>query len=241
MLSRDVAIVLIATGILAFVIGWVLVLSNYGIELRSCVTYVSIPDKFAGVMSLLSNYSQYVTIVFGKISNVTLSPGETYRATVSLNTSAVSPFLVKYDIVSESNNVTGSITLRDGKNATLLYIPLQYNTSTVSDSKFFLSPPSIPKGVYTIEISASTKFKVVSFNISALSFESSPSIKFDLTPSSWNQREIRYVCGVDARGLFGAAALIGFGIAIITFVAIDAYKSAEVSGIKIAAPKKKKR
>ncbi|MEL9940944.1 MAG: hypothetical protein QW348_04735 [Ignisphaera sp.] len=241
MLSRDVAVVLIATGILAFVIGWVLILSNYGIDLKSCSTYVSVPNKFEGVLSLLSNYTQYVTIVFGKISNVTLSPGETYRDTISLNTSAVSPFLVKYDIVSESKNVTGSITVRDSKNATLLYIPLQYNTSTVSDSKFFLSPPSMPKGVYTIEINASSKFRVVSFNISALSFESSPSIKFDLSPSSWNQREIRYVCGVDARGMFVAAALIGFGIAIITFVALDAYKSTEIARVKISAPKKKKR
>ena len=46
LISRDVAVVLIGLGMLLFVIGWALILANYGVEIQTCSTLVSMPRGF---------------------------------------------------------------------------------------------------------------------------------------------------------------------------------------------------
>jgi len=239
MLSRDVAIVLIGVGVFVFVIGWAMILSNYGVDIETCTTYVSVPNKFEGALSLLGNYTRYNVLVFAKIANVSIDAGKSYVYSFHLDKIAVAPFLMQFNIVSSSGGVDGSVLLRDSKNNSLAYVPLQYSANVVSDQRFIATLSSLPPGNYTVEINAKNSFKIVSFNITSLTYETSPSIKIDLTPSSWSQQELKYVCKIDARGLFGAAALMGFGLAIIAFVSVDAYRSLETSKAVLPVTKPK--
>ncbi len=238
MISRDVAVVLIGLGMLLFVIGWALILANYGVEIQTCSTFVSMPRGFEGAFSLVGNYTQYKSLNVVSIHNVSIPAGKPYKHWFELKSLAVAPIIAYYTITSPTS-VNGYVLLKDASNSTLDAIPLQLSTNNVSSFKL-LSLNALSPGKYYVEVDPLTNMTLVSFNITALTYESLPAIRITFTPTTYDQTSIQYVCGVSFRGLIIAAALIGFGIAAISFVGVYLYRQTQTTA-KITVLAKGKR
>lgn len=236
MISRDVALILIGVGAILFIVGWALVFANYGVEIQTCSTYVSTPRSFEGSFSLVENYTRYRALNVASVKDLSIPAQQVYRYRFELNTTAIAPFFAYYNVVSPSSGISSYVLLKDSKNLTLDYIAIQSSTNNVSSSKL-LNLNSLNPGEYYLEFTSLTDITIASLNITALSYFTTPAVRITFTPTSFNQVQVNYVCGVSFRGLIVAATIIGFGMAITSFASVYLYRQTQATAKTVPPPK----